>query len=581
VKRFPPGILAIRAVNQYRRRDVLPYLALRYYLNSKAARADKWIGHISTDLVLTRESGAYFEAQHFKSETPIGVEYRSLHLPGANEALAEAYLLGRCAQHKELQNPSCVFSYELSNTPRHKEGIFQHYFKGLRNRHEAIMKMCTSSQEVVVQYTDIKRFYPSIGRQRAMDAWLRHTHEAKLPKLDVELGEKLLFDQAAVSNTDGNGLLTGPALSHFIGNLVFRELDQKFSSSLPARYFRYVDDIVLVGSRREVARSLVAIQKSLEGLELELHPEDSDKHLLVEGKTWLEGSHDFAHKRHQVSWVSFVGDLKRFLLTNPEKREEIQKRFLAEGFRIPVVDYSDAIRERSTLENLLYWGKQSWFRRSIQSVTPDGILTQAKILRQKYASEITNLIEQGSFAQGYARKRLIPKLRYRAGRLVHLGTSSQIKELHSSLAEIPELLFHARVMKAVATQSLDDLLAMGTNGAQAAGQVMRAGMISPSLSRIPETEPEKQALAVILLNGVNVQSKAVEDLHSDHQLLRFASQGVDRELMKSEDKFVQEISCLHGLSSRPRHPVFLDTAFDHDEELSVDVVNQLQQSTSP
>ena len=33
-----PGILAVRAVNQYRRRDVLPYLGLRYYLYNNAAR---------------------------------------------------------------------------------------------------------------------------------------------------------------------------------------------------------------------------------------------------------------------------------------------------------------------------------------------------------------------------------------------------------------------------------------------------------------------------------------------------------------------------------------------------------------
>ncbi|MFM2320377.1 MAG: hypothetical protein RLZZ215_2998, partial [Pseudomonadota bacterium] len=35
--------LAIKALNQYRQRDVLPYLALRYYLSSSAGRQNRWI----------------------------------------------------------------------------------------------------------------------------------------------------------------------------------------------------------------------------------------------------------------------------------------------------------------------------------------------------------------------------------------------------------------------------------------------------------------------------------------------------------------------------------------------------------
>ncbi len=33
IRRQRPGVLAVRAVNQYRSRDVLTYLALRYYLD--------------------------------------------------------------------------------------------------------------------------------------------------------------------------------------------------------------------------------------------------------------------------------------------------------------------------------------------------------------------------------------------------------------------------------------------------------------------------------------------------------------------------------------------------------------------
>jgi len=67
-----PGILAVRAVNQYRRRDVLTYLGLRYYLHNSAARTDQWARQVATDLVLTRTDSPYFQALHYKDVSPTG-----------------------------------------------------------------------------------------------------------------------------------------------------------------------------------------------------------------------------------------------------------------------------------------------------------------------------------------------------------------------------------------------------------------------------------------------------------------------------------------------------------------------------
>lgn len=93
-----PGILPVRAVNQYRRRDVLPYLALRYYLANTAARSDHWVRHAAIRLFLTRSFRAYFCGFHFKDIDPQGkIDHRCVFLPGANEALAEAALLAECS----------------------------------------------------------------------------------------------------------------------------------------------------------------------------------------------------------------------------------------------------------------------------------------------------------------------------------------------------------------------------------------------------------------------------------------------------------------------------------------------------
>ena len=94
MKRQRPGILSVRAVNQYRRRDVLSYLSLRYYLANVAACSDQWAKQIATDLVLGRTDLPYIQVQHFKETDGNGkAKHRAIYLPGANEALAEAALL--------------------------------------------------------------------------------------------------------------------------------------------------------------------------------------------------------------------------------------------------------------------------------------------------------------------------------------------------------------------------------------------------------------------------------------------------------------------------------------------------------
>jgi hypothetical protein len=69
-------------------------------------------------------------------------------------------------------------------------------------------------------------------------------------------------ERSKAGNTDGCGILTGPMFSHLLGNLVLRELDEECSKSLPARYFRYVDDITLVGDADAVARSQDILHES-------------------------------------------------------------------------------------------------------------------------------------------------------------------------------------------------------------------------------------------------------------------------------------------------------------------------------
>jgi hypothetical protein len=57
--------------------------------------------------------------------------------------------------------------------------------------------------------------------------------------------------------------------------------------------------------------------------------------------------------------------------------------------------------------------------------------------RQFYANEISTLLDGSKNFDGYARKRLIPKLRFYAGRLAFLGTKDMLSSVYSALVHRP------------------------------------------------------------------------------------------------------------------------------------------------
>ena len=298
---FRYGLLATRALNQYRRRDVVAYLGLRYYLENTAARADLWATDVAVDLAIRQSRASYLTVQHFKEIDVDGcISHRAIHLPGPNESLAEAALVDACARAgSEFDPGESVFSYRPA-TGDDESGIFVHYIHGLKLRHSEITKICNAQPDVRVAFFDIKRFYPTVPMQKSVSAWTNACDRSGLQKKFTELGLRLLSSHQEESAHSGGHLLTGPMFSHLIGNLVLRNMDQLLSIG-PAKYLRYVDDLTLIGSPREIAESLQKAKRCLAELGLELHPESSTKTQNISAKDWLLGQHDFVDSHRKTS----------------------------------------------------------------------------------------------------------------------------------------------------------------------------------------------------------------------------------------------------------------------------------------
>lgn len=568
-----PQVLALRAANQYRTRDIMAYLGLRYYFANQCARRDRWAQDVSSHLVMSRSSSTYFQSLHFKEFRSDGVVgYRSIFVPGPNESFAEAALLAECSRHDAFRSPGFVFSYRLAEG-EDTQGVYKPYFMGLQERQQQIASACKAGAGQVVRYTDIKRFYPNISGELAIRAWLKACDAAQMTALFRDLGVKLLAHHARVCENaaHGKGLLTGPMFSHLIANLVLRDVDEAMSTAFPNRYFRYVDDVVLVGAPAEVATGRAQLAAMLSELGLDLHDADAGKDFELAAGDWLTGEADFSGNDSQ-GWMSFARDLKQFLISQTSSRANLAKRFSEEGFRIPLPDYSVEVSDARYQDRFFdQLQRYPWLLRKIfRQATPSTLLLSARILRAQFIERLLHILEAGSDLEGYARKRAIPKIRYFAGRLLYLAKSEDLPLIAKRLRQYPELAMLAEILHAVGTRDITRLLSMGSNAAQSAAQPLKLtpGAITCQIESWGLAE--RQGLAILRANGISVTGPV------DDELNRFALWNeYGHELMKSDDSFIQEMSCLHGVSEHPRHPGILETALDRGEDLAFDATTPI------
>lgn len=575
-----PEVLAARAVHQYRRRDIFAYVSLRQYLRNTAALRDIWSDEIATEQVSERPRPYYNEIQSFKEIDPRNGTpgFRPMHIPGPNEILAETALLAACAEAGgPFERHPSVFSYQLCENQTNSIGSFEPYFDGFKARHTGIAAACHAQPDAWVVYTDIRKYYPSITLERALVAWRRACKESKLESRYAVLGEKLLAGARAyqASSDDDHRLLTGPMFSHLIGNLIFRDIDTDLSKELPNGYFRYVDDVAIVAPKDRALAMEQRLREHLERLGLHLN---EDKRLEVPAVVWLRGENDF-EDHPGISWKTFIGDMRRLLLFYPHERKSLETQFGLLGIRIRPIDYAEITQERPFLDNISYYIRLPWFRRSIRAKSWAGnVVSQAVQLRERYTAELEALLNDFESLRGYERKRKLYRLRFLVARTAYLGLSQSLPVISAAISGITEMAMAAAVYDAITNRNVTQLLKYGPTAAQSAAQPLRAGGDAVRCDEVDWSKPEVlQAYAVFRLNGLRIEGMPVAPLHP---LVKFSDWNDGSfSLYKERDGYFREIGCMHGMDDPNANQWAIETAFDRDDGMVFDMQEIMQASS--
>ena len=568
--------LAVKALNQYRKRDVISYIGLRYYLNNSSSKKCRWIRDVASRLAIKGNTQAYLKTSHFKEIGENGdISYRDIYLPAPNEALSEVALLTELSKYSKFHPKPYVYSYRFADE-NEQNGVFLPYFTGLKERQKDIASACWDVEGGIVLITDIKKFYPSISAQDAFDTWNEFSSKTNLPNKFKLLGNKLLSKHKRISLMDNsaNGILTGPIFSHVVANLLLDSLDLKMNELTNGKYFRYVDDITFVGTPSDCHKWREILSNNLSELGLELHTGEKD--FEVSCDEWLEGEHDFETKVDS-GWMSFIADTKRFLIAQPERSKDLAQAFLLNDIKLPVLDYSQLAHESSNLEKFQDWMlKYKWSFKAVKNIDVDYLVLSAMNCKNALLKELDTVLDQPIGDSLYQRKRLIPKLRYIIGRLVIFAESELLHRLVDKLQNIPELTLLSATMRAVATRDVTEIVQMGTNAAQVTAQLLKVSdekvEFDATKVNIDNKELIDQSLAVLSFNQINYAFDG-----DSSELRQLAKEEGMFDLMSSSNEFIKEMACLHGMNDS-LNATLMTTVFDRNEDLALDIINQLQQS---
>lgn len=576
-----PEMLSVRAVNQYRYRDIIAYLGLRYFLDNDCAKRDVWAEDITTHLIQTRNTPVYFRSNHFKEIAKDGtVVHRIIHLPGPNELLAESYLLYYCSTQPAFQAEECVYSYRFPEKSS-KESIFKNYFPGFRGRNEFLKKICRDSEtkDLKILFADIKKFYPSISSNLAMKAWKNSCEESNAPKKIRNVGEQILshYQQVAHSSQESLGILTGPMFSHLLANLVLSDLDKEMYQHMNQKYCRYVDDFVLIGTSDEIKQGRNMLKQKLEKLNLVLHDEGKD--FEIDASEWLDCEENINENKMGL-WNNLIANIKRFLVANPHLKEDLERGFLSEEIRLPLLDYSAAVSESTYLEKLtVLLSRYSWLPNAIRSLSITSLVNDALKVRKEYQRELNILLESGISSSKYERKILVSRLKFYSKRLTYLATPDYLLSCSAKLQSYPELISQSMVMKSIYTKDITELIRLGNDAAQSVAQVLGIQPCQVNCDLTELGEPELQSLAIFRFHEIKLKlNPDLEELTKRDLLNQFSLHLNQRQLMSSGDLFVKELACLRGIDNPITHKTMLNTAFDRNEELSFSIIDQLQDS---
>lgn len=446
-------ILHIRALNHLRREHPLTYLGGRILAESVDAEIlDDWTTSYLMRRAKTGRQPVYWQHSLFKALDKAGEpEFRPCRIGSPTTHLLEVWVLWKLSQEAAFMTRPAVYSNLWSNSASHH--IFTHFMKGYSERERAIARAAEQLKNPYVVVLDLKRFYPSIDRERAFERFKNRVEQSLIRGDERE--SVLQCAQGVCRPTKTNGLPIGPPLVHVLASIYLEDVDARLEQEFPGRYFRYVDDVALVVEKAQVRNAKRLFTSVVENEGLLVNEDKTDEH---PASVWKQHVETKEAAQLNVTFGSLISHLSQYLAHNPHDFDMLKSRFREEGFSLPFTSVK-AVSEyrpfrRMAKKVLNYFG--------IELISGDVKLTElledARYLRTHFELRVNRIQDAALPSGGIQRRWAFQDMRYTFNRLLYLVPRESLGKYEELLPAIEDVAQTKAIYKAMVLGNITDLV---------------------------------------------------------------------------------------------------------------------------
>lgn len=451
--------LAVRALNHWRNYNIPTYLGLRILLlQVPKSESSNFLTEYLLNKLPLRKSGRYRHFLRFKGFSPSGdTEYRDMYAASPSTALAEAYALSILSEVKTLKkNKSYVYS-NLWPTSKTAGRSFTYFYSGYSDRNARISNLLQHNTNFFVVANDIKGFYPTIDQQIVLTILGKHLDSDK----DVKYHDFVVNTCHQLLSCTDKGTPIGPALSHVLANLILEPVDNEMHSLLKERYFRYVDDILMVLEKDEVSIMRKRLEKLMNDQGFKLNPDKED---VISASEWLDNLYNPEERFAGQQFDQLSNRIHLYLWNEPSKKKALADSFKEEGIAMPIQRFAiNAIygRYHRYMKYLVNRDAKNMYRMLISNLKHENthtIMSDVTYLYNRFYEIASRIRIQPDNSHQIIRKLQVQRLRYLLNRLIYLTPYIAYKKLLDITPDMVEFYEYRSLISSLIMKSVSELI---------------------------------------------------------------------------------------------------------------------------
>jgi hypothetical protein len=518
--------LLIRALNSTRQTYFPSYVGLRLIGDQLPPGENDYLQRLIRRRLTAGDAWRFKRFDLYKGSVPsphrVEHVYRDCLAPSPLTAIAESLVLAMLAANPAFAISPRVYSYHWPRSDR-SGSSYDFFANGYKQRNIDIAAALAQSNQVAV-ITDLKSFYPSVRNEQVASA-LKFRLDKSDPQNKLS-GDAILGFYSQLLNAGGNGIPIGPASAHVLGHLVLQNADKELTQKYGERYFRYVDDMVVVCNEDEATSVKRDIQSCIEQHGFSLN---TDKTVVINGAEW---HHNLlrADVSDKDSFRNFSSDLTVYLAFHPDRADSLKKMLAESGLSIPV----DKLLALSSYSRFRYFlgrrkarfGLSHAFR--LVFAKNETFLERGLRLKNMYESSLSAIVEAPAETSPNMRRWQIQRARRVMNSLFYLRSFGEWNSQRGNFDALPELVEQRALADALSSGIVNPILPFYGRGAAAFSELWAEhGHGDTALLQADSTlsSCELDGLITLRLYGT-IPADSTQDLgnRNDARLLRILNQ---------------------------------------------------------